>query len=76
MEESCNDWSVSVRHDIDWSKVDPKAINDAYQKFWCNTEVKRFERDKDGKLVAIRTDIQRMRPKSTFDNFENLTRIV
>ena len=63
---------ISCRHDIDWRKVDPKAIHEGYQLFWNNTEVKRFERDEDGKLVAVRTDIQRMKPKTTFDNFENL----
>ena len=72
MEESFSDWSVCVRHDIDWGKVDPKAIHEGYQLFWNNTEVKHFERDKEGNLVAVRTDIQRMKPKTTFDNFENL----
>lgn len=63
---------ISCRHDIDWSKIDPRAIHEGYQLFWNNTEVERFERNEDGELVAIRTDIQRMKPRTTYDNFENL----
>ena len=73
-------WLFSVRHDVDWSKIDPKAINDGFQEFWGNCELDGWERNRDGafkrdgngKLLPIRSTRPRIKPKGNFDYFENL----
>ena len=69
-----------ARHDLDYSSIDHKAINDGFQQFWMMTEIYGFERNKDGtykrtedgRLIAIRSNKPRMKPKGNFDWFENL----
>ncbi len=73
-------WFFNVRHDIDWSKVDPKAINEGFQNFWMMTELDGWKKNKDGtykrdeygKLIPVRSDRPRLKPKGVFDYFENL----
>lgn len=73
-------WHISARHDIDWNKIDPKAINEGFHNFWMLTELDGWEKNKDGthkrdgygKLIPVRSNRPRLKPKGVFDYFENL----
>lgn len=63
--------------DVPWDiKIDQKALHDGCCRFWGNTEITGFKRDKngeyvrdeDGKLIAYRTNKQRVMAKDWFSN--------
>jgi hypothetical protein len=61
---------------FNWSSIDHNAIAIGWNKFWADTEITGFQRDKngnyvrdaEGKLIAYRTDKQRQLPKCWFNN--------
>lgn len=61
---------------FNWSSIDHNAIAVGWNKFWADTEITGFERDKngnyvrdaEGKLIAYRTGKQRQLPKCWFNN--------
>jgi hypothetical protein len=69
-----------ARHDINYSEIDHKAINDGFQQFWMQCQLYGFERNEDGtykrdengRLIPVRSNKPRMKPKTFYDYFENL----
>tara|TARA_B100001939_G_scaffold285553_1_gene255418 strand:+ start:138 stop:377 length:240 start_codon:yes stop_codon:yes gene_type:complete len=66
--------------DIPWdTKIDQKALHEGCRHFWSNSEITGFKRDKngeyvrdeDGKLIAYRTNKQRVMTKDWFNNLHN-----
>ena len=72
--ETWEQTSVEVPWDL--SSIDHKALHEGCRHFWSNCQITGFKRDKngeyvreeDGKLIAYRTDKQRVMTKDWFNN--------
>jgi hypothetical protein len=78
MSEKYGNFEPTDLPSVDWKMVDVEAIRDGWNYFYASNQITGFkldkngnyERDKDGKLIAFRTNKRRVLPSTWFNNLD------